>query len=134
MVRKSNPKSNTKVAKKNKKAKQEIKTGYVKKVFRNGDVYKGQMKNDRAHGQGKRIFKFSEGYIGSFYKNGDIMKNAKKNDNKISCSFTGKYQGEWKNGKYHGYGNLHLPRSEVIFENGNHNLKMRYTELSLIHI
>lgn len=46
-------------------------------VFKNGDLYEGQVLNEQPHGKGK--YKFSNG---------------------------SHYQGEFKNGKFHGQGRL----------------------------
>ena len=94
--------------------------------FESGDVYDGEWKNNKKHGEGYYLFATGDEYSGewkndSFYKgtltydNGDTYTGQFKNNlrhgqgtlyiNDLNSEYYGvTYTGEWKNNKIHGPG------------------------------
>lgn len=74
------------------------KNGYHKHTFPNGDVYVGELLNDKAHGKGKYTYSNGHVYEGEF-NNGEFHGNGK-----MTWADGSKYEGQWLNNKKHGKG------------------------------
>lgn len=97
------------------------KNGYHKHTFPNGDVYVGELLNDKAHGKGKYISVNGDVYDGEWfygrkygngkysYAYGTTYEGEYRNDlfdgeGKCTYSDGSSYIGKWSCGRYHGKG------------------------------
>ena len=74
----------------------------ITKKYKNGDIYIGEMKNDKQHGQGTMKFEDGDIYEGKW-------KNDEQNGKGIYTWGPGqfhkdKYDGDWLDGNMDGYG------------------------------
>ena len=69
----------------------------ITKKYKNGDIYVGEMKNDKPHGHGTYTWPSGEKYVGEF-------KNDKRYGQGTSTYKDIKYVGEWKEDKEQGVG------------------------------
>ena len=69
----------------------------ITKKYKNGDIYIGEMKNDKPHGYGTYTWPSGEKYVGEF-------KNDKRYGQGTSTYKDIKYVGGWKEDKMHGQG------------------------------
>lgn len=91
--------------------------------FRNGDKYKGELKNSKMHGQGTFIFSNGGRYIGEFLNGkfngygklidqdgsifeGNFIEGIINGHGRVELPNGDIYIGEWKNNLYHGKGKL----------------------------
>ena len=104
----------------------ELKKGFIRRKYKDGSVYEGQIENKKRHGQGKFIKADSnQTYMGEwrndkmdgdgilYFENGEYYKGTIINGMKQSYDgfyvyFNGNtYKGEWENDRKDGYGVLH---------------------------
>ena len=69
----------------------------ITKKYKNGDIYVGEMKNDKPHGYGTYTWPNGEKYVGAF-------KNDTKHGHGTWTLKDVKLVGEWKEDKTHGHG------------------------------
>jgi hypothetical protein len=89
--------------------------GKGKKIYKNGDIYEGEFLNDELHGKGKKIYQNGDIYVGEF-------KNDKLHGKGILTQKNAKYVGEWEKGYMNGYikryGNIGIEKknNSIIWE------------------
>eukprot|EP01040_Poterioochromonas_malhamensis_P014817 gene14817-16474_t len=82
-----------------------------KKTFPNGDIYEGELIDDKPSGHGKMIYANKDVYEGEFV---DGMRSGKG-----KCVYFENhriYEGEWKNDKRHGKGKVTFPGKYRFYE------------------
>ena len=77
--------------------KDDVRNGEGKYYYSNGDTFIGKYKNDLRDGEGSIMYKNGDFLHGTFH-NDEIVKGY------ISYKDGRKYEGEWKDGKFHGKG------------------------------
>lgn len=91
--------------------------GYDKLTLSNGDMYEGQFKSGKYHGQGTYTSKGGTVYVGEF-AHGDFSGHGKKTgpDGVV-------YEGQFKNDQFHGHGTYKASGNVYVgeFRNGNFN-------------
>ncbi|MBR1758428.1 MAG: TIR domain-containing protein [Lachnospiraceae bacterium] len=88
-----------------------------RKVYKNGDVYEGQLSDGKRHGQG--IYRFANG---SVYE-GEYRDGKRCGFGRFSLANGDVYEGEFLDNKYHGHGIFRFSNGEVLeggWENGVH--------------
>ncbi|MCF0106000.1 MAG: hypothetical protein HUJ53_04510, partial [Holdemanella sp.] len=84
-----------------------LKNGYGKSIFVNGDVYEGDYVNDYRHGKGKYRF-----FNGNLYE-GDFANDLRNGHGKLTYRNGTYYEGQFSNDKFHGYGQMHYANGEI---------------------
>lgn len=102
-------------SRKNRKSKRDLYTGYTKRTYKNGNIYEGNLVNDKRVGFGKIIYSgYKSKYEGS-WRNNMVHGKGKFESDKVF------YEGEWYYGKYHGKGKLIVKNEHTYdgeFKNG----------------
>ena len=84
----------------------------------NGDKYKGEWKDNKAHGHGTWNYGYGNKYVGQF------KDNKRNGQGTYTYSNGDKYEGKWKNNKAHGQGTY-------TFGNRDDNLgKLKYRKFN----
>jgi hypothetical protein len=91
------------------------KNGYGEIVYKNGDVYEGDWKDDRKHGYGK--MKYSNG---NFYE-GDWKNDRKHGFGMMNYSDGNTYEGDWVEDMRHRIGKLYDTEDRILFQWGWEN-------------
>jgi len=80
-----------------------MRQGPGKYHWKDGRLYEGNYENDYRHGHGIFSYPTNEQYVGNF------VKGQRSGHGRFEfADGAGYYEGEWKAGKYHGKGKLHV--------------------------
>lgn len=79
-------------------------------TYGDGDIYKGEWKNNKAEGTGTLTYKSGNVYVGE-WKNGMATGNGT-----LTFANGDKYEGEWLESRAHGKGKLTDKSGKVLFD------------------
>ena len=110
--------------------KEDIPNGKGKYFFKNGEIYEGEIINDKFEGNGKYIYSSGEYYIGQWknnLRNGKGILYYKNNNIKYEGDFVkDKFEGNgkyiWENGEYYigqFKNDLNNGKGKIYYKNGN---------------